>query len=131
MSKYVYPAVFQEEEIGFSVSFPDIPNCCTQGKTLNEAITMAEDALCLMLYTFEEEDIPINTPSDIRSLNLKSNEISTLITCDTLEYRKLFDNRAVKKTLTIPSWLNTMSERANANFSAILQEALLNFLNIK
>lgn len=131
MPKYVYPAIFHEENTGYSVSFPDIPGCNTQGKNLPDAIAMAEDALNLMLYTFEEKEIPINTPSDIRLLSLEPNEFTTLISCDTLEYRKFFDNKSVKKTLTIPSWLNTISERANINFSSVLQEALINKLNIR
>jgi len=54
----------------------------------------------------------------------------TLIRCDTIEYRKFFDNRAVKKTLTIPAWLNTMAERQGVNFSMILQNALKAELHI-
>lgn len=130
MPKYVYPAIFLKEEVGYSVRFPDIAGCNTQGETLSDAIEKAEDALNLILYTFEEEGLPINPPSDIRTLTLEQNEISSLVACDTLEYRKFFDNKAVKKTLTIPSWLNTMSERANVNFSSVLQEALMNKLNI-
>ncbi|MBR1530242.1 MAG: toxin-antitoxin system, antitoxin component, HicB domain protein [Oscillospiraceae bacterium] len=53
-----------------------------------------------------------------------------MVACDTLEYRKFFDKKAVKKTLTIPNWLNIMAERAGVNFSAVLQEALLEKLNI-
>ncbi len=131
MAKYIYPAIFHEEDTGgYFVNFPDITGCSTQGTTLSEAVAMAEDALNLMLYTLEEKDLPINKPSDIRSLSLEKNEFTTLISCDTLEYRKFFDNKSVKKTLTIPSWLNTMSERAELNFSSVLQEALKSKLNI-
>lgn len=131
MAKYVYPAVFLKEDNGYSVSFPDVPGCNTQGADLAEAMANAGDALNLMLYTLEEENLPINEPTDIRCIALNENEFSTLISCDTLEYRKFFDNKAVKKTLTIPSWLNTMSERAQVNFSAVLQDALMEKLNIK
>ena len=48
----------------------------------------------------------------------------TLIACDTVEYRRYYDNKAVKKTLSIPSWLNTMAERQDVNFSSVLQKAL-------
>ncbi|MBQ3692297.1 MAG: type II toxin-antitoxin system HicB family antitoxin [Clostridia bacterium] len=128
--KYVFPAVFSEEETGYSVRFPDVSGCYTDGENLAEAVAMAEDALNLMLYTLEEKGLPINRPSDIRSLILGENEFATLIPADTLEYRRYFDSKAVKKTLTIPSWLNTMSERENINFSAVLQEALIEKLHL-
>lgn len=128
--KYVFPAVFSEEETGYSVRFPDVSGCYTDGENLAEAVAMAEDALNLMLYTLEEKGLPINRPSDIRSLTLGENEFATLIPADTLEYRRYFDSKAVKKTLTIPSWLNTMSERENINFSAVLQEALIEKLHL-
>ena len=131
MAKYVYPAVFtKEKEGGYSVAFPDVPGCYTQGETLSEAIEMAEDALGLMLCTCEDKELIINSPSEINSLHLADNEIATLILCDTLEVRKGIDNKAVKKTLTIPSWLNTMSMRENLNFSSILQEALMEKLGL-
>lgn len=131
MAKYVYPAIFtKEKEGGYSVAFPDVPGCYTQGETLSEAIEMAEDALGLMLFTCEDKGLTINSPSEIHNLHLADNEIATLVLCDTLEVRKEIDNKAVKKTLTIPSWLNTMSIRENLNFSSILQEALMEKLGL-
>lgn len=62
MSNYIYPAVFTDEgSCGFSVTFPDIEDCCTGGECLAEAITMAEDALSLILYELRKngEEIPI------------------------------------------------------------------------
>lgn len=132
MARYVYPAVFTAEaEGGYSVNFPDLEGCYTQGDTLAEALKMAEDVLNLTLYGLEEDGKEIAPPSDIRSIVLGDNELSSLVSCDTMEYRRFFDNKAVKKTLTIPNWLNVMSERANINFSAVLQEALMEHLNIE
>lgn len=128
--RYVYPAVFEKEETGYSIYFPDIEGCYTQGDTLEDGIEMANDALCLMLYDMEESGKAIPAASDITKIKLGENEFATLIACDTLEYRKFFDNKAVKKTLTIPSWLNTMAERKDVNFSAVLQKALKAELNI-
>lgn len=70
-------------------------------------------------------------PSDIRELKPQPGDITSLVACDTLEYRRFNDSKAVKKTLTIPNWLNVMSERANINFSAVLQKALMEELNIE
>lgn len=132
MMKYVYPAIFTEEENGYySVRFDDIEGCFTSGASLEEAMDMAKDVLCLMLYDLEEEEKPIPRPSDIRILHCDSNEFVSLIQCDTLEYRKFFNSKAVKKTLTVPAWLNEMAEKKDINFSAVLQNALKQQLNIE
>lgn len=131
MSKYAYPAIFIKEEDGYSVEFPDLTGCYTCGKTLPEAVTMAEDALCLYLYDCEEDGDPIPEPSDIRTVQKETNEVATLVCCDTLEYRKLYNNKAIKKTLTIPTWLNTMAEKQGINFSTVLQNALKKQLSIQ
>ena len=131
MAKYVYPAVFTHEaEGGYSINFPDLKNCFTSAPTLEEGIEMAADVLCLTLYGMEEDGVTPPAPSDVRSIHTEENELTTLIRCDTVEYRKFFDNEAVKKTLTIPSWLNTMAEKQGVNFSMILQNALKTELQI-
>ena len=131
MAKYVYPAIFSpSEDGGFTVSFPDVSGCYTEGDTLAEAIEQAKDALCLMLYDLEEREESISVPTRINDVVTENGDIVSLVACDTLEYRKFFDKKAVKKTLTIPNWLNTMAERADINFSAALQEALIEKLNI-
>lgn len=131
MPKYVYPAVFTEEESGYSINFPDLENCFTSAETLIEGIKMANDVLCLMLYEMEESGEEIPAASSIHDISVQENEFVNLIACDTIEYRKFFDNKAVKKTLTIPSWLNDLAERAGVNFSATLQTALKQQLDIQ
>lgn len=131
-SKYSYPAIFTpEKEGGFSVIFPDIENCFTCGDDLTEALFMAEDVLALMLYEYEEKKRPIPAPSAPNTISLKKGEFVNIIACDTLEYRKRFDKTAVKKTLSIPAWLNTAATEANVNFSNILQDALIERLGLK
>ncbi len=130
MAKYLYPAVFTKEEAGYSVNFPDVESCYTSGETLEEAMEMAEDVLCLTLYGLEQDGKEIPAASAVNNVAHGENEFVSLVGCDTIEYRKFFDNRAVKKTLTIPSWLNDMAERSGVNFSGVLQEALKAKLNI-
>lgn len=131
MAKYVYPAVFvPEEEGGYSIYFPDLDNCFTQAETLEDGIKMASDALCLTLYDMEENNQSIPKASSIRDIKTNGDEFTTLISCDTIEYRKFFNSKAVKKTLTIPAWLNSMAEREEINFSAVLQKALRSELNL-
>ena len=130
MAKYIYPAVFTEDGGYYSVVFPDLEGCFTQGESIQDAFEMAEDVLCLTLYDMEEAGKSIPAPSDVKSVPEPENAFLSLVSCDTLEYRKFYDNRAVKKTLTIPAWLNTLSEHAGINFSSVLQAALKKELNI-
>lgn len=131
MSKYVYPAIFTKEDNGmYSVQFPDIAGCYTDGESLADALEMAQDALCLMMYSMEEGEKSIPASSDIKAIAVKENEFVSLISCDTLGYRKQYNNSAVKKTLTIPAWLNTIAENEGVNFSQILQDALKTRLHV-
>lgn len=131
MAKYAYPAVFTPEDVGISVHFPDVDGCFTSGTTIDEAIFMAQDALCLMLYDMEESGLTAPTPSPIGNVVTQGEAFASYVRCDTLEYRKFYENKAVKKTLTIPSWLNVMAERNDINFSATLQAALKQELHLE
>ena len=130
MAKYVYPAVFTRDEAGYSINFPDLESCYTSAPTLEEGMDMAQDVLCLTLYGLEQDEKAISPASAVNDVPHGPEEFVTLVACDTIEYRKFFDNKAVKKTLSIPSWLNDMAERNGINFSGTLQEALKAKLNI-
>lgn len=130
MAKYIYPAIFTKESGAYTIHFPDLESCYTQGDSIQEAYEMASDILCLTLYNLEEEKAKIPPASEITSFKIGKDEFASLIACDTIEYRQFYDNRAIKKTLTIPAWLNTMSEREGINFSAVLQNALKQELRI-
>ena len=121
-----YPAIFHPEEVGYSVSVPDIAGCCTQGDTLDEAVEMAQDAIGLML----EDCAEFPTPSDPARLLPEAGDFVVVVPFDALAFKRQRDNRAVKKTLSIPSWLNEEAEAAHINFSGVLQEALKKKLNI-
>ena len=120
---YVYPAIFEPaEEGGYIVTVPDIPCCFTQGEDMADAIYMAEDVIAMMLADYEDEGKPVPVPSKIE--DIKTSGIVSLVRADTDEWRKLVDNKDVKKTLSIPSWLNKKAEKAAINFSQLLQDAL-------
>lgn len=128
---YIYPAVFHPEvEGGYFISFPDLEGCFTQSETLEDGLDQAEDALNLMLWDMEERRVPIPAPSDARTLKAAPGDYVTLIKADTLQYRRANDTRAVKKTLSIPSWLNTLAVDNNINFSNVLQKALMKELGV-
>ncbi|MDR1020390.1 MAG: type II toxin-antitoxin system HicB family antitoxin [Synergistaceae bacterium] len=123
--KYVYPAIFHPEtEGGFSVFFPDIGRGATQGDTVAECIEMAEDFLCLALYRMEEDKMRIPAARGMREIESEPDDIVTLVSVDTETYRRYYQNKLIKKTLNIPSWLNERAEAANINFSKTLQKAL-------
>lgn len=131
MAKYAYPAVFTpEEDGGYSVRFPDLESCYTCGDDMVDALTMAEDVLALVLYGYETDAREIPTPSMELSIPLSENEFINFIACDTLEYRKMHNNKAIKKTLTIPEWLNEAAMAMDLNFSQVLQDALLSKIQI-
>ena len=88
-----------------------------------EAIEMAEDVIAMLLVDYEDDGIATPVVSGIDSIETPF--AKSYVLADTDEWRKKFDNRAVKKTLTIPSWLNTKAEKAGVNFSQLLRDALM------
>lgn len=130
MSKRFYPAVFRKEDVGYSVYFPDLDGCFTEGDTMEEAYHMAVEAVGLYLEDSETGMFSYPETSDITTIRTSENEAAVLIEFDETEYRKRHNNKAVKKTLSIPQWLNIMAEEQNINFSQVLQQALKERLNI-
>lgn len=131
MAKYVYPAVFTPEEKGYSIVFPDLEGCFTCGDSLQDGLEMARDVLALVLYGYEKEEKLIPKPTERNEIKVKKGEFVNYVMCDTMEYRKRFNNKAVKKTLTLPEWLNEEAMALGVNFSQVLQEALLQRLSYK
>ena len=132
--KLIYPACFYPcEEGGYAVTFPDLPGCATEGDTLPEAIDMAADAASGWLLDEVKNIKPIPKASDIKQItpNEYENGFVTLIGIDLDEYAKKYGDKAVKKTLSIPTWLNTLAEKENVNFSQVLQEGLKARLGIE
>ena len=131
MNRLFYPAVFHTaEEGGFGVTFPDIPECMTQGDNMQEAYEMAVDALGLSLTSREAEREEIPKASSLDEVDAEDGTL-VIVEIDMAEYRRRNSSRAVKKTLSIPEWLNEAAVREGVNFSQILQEALMSKLGIQ
>jgi predicted RNase H-like HicB family nuclease len=129
--KYVYPAIFTSEGNGvYSVQFYDLPNIVTQGNDLNNAIDMANDALCLMLYWEEKENRKLPEASELKDIKLDKGQFAQYVACDTEWYERYYETKAVRKNLTIPAYLALIAEQQNINFSAVLQEALAKKLGV-
>ena len=126
MKKLFYPAIFHKaEEGGFWISFPDIPECMTQGDDMQQAYEMAVDALGLALTSREAEKEEIPTPSEPYKITTNAEEFCVVVEFDMLAYKKRTNSKAVKKTLSIPEWLNEEATALGINFSQVLQEALM------
>ena len=129
MNKIYYPAVFTAEDVGFSVRFPDLPGCYTEGDTIEEAYEMSVSAIGLYSQT-EGGEFNFPKASAPNEIKLNSDEVLVLIEFDPIEYLKKTGSKSVKKTLTIPAWLNKIAEQNNINFSNVLQNALMEQLNV-
>ncbi|MBO5143670.1 MAG: type II toxin-antitoxin system HicB family antitoxin [Clostridia bacterium] len=118
---FTYPAIFTYENNQYWVQFIDFPNCFSDGNTLAEAIENSKEALGL--YLEDKTEFPECT-TDIKKIELQENQIISFVSIDLEAHKRKYENKSVKKTLSIPAWLNTMAEKNNINFSQVLQEAL-------
>ena len=119
----IYPAIFHQEDGAFWVEFPDLEGCQTSGDTLQKTMLLAQEALGLYLAALEESDMPFPLATDIKQNASPEDGFITLVSCNIDYYRR--KTKAIKKTLTIPEWLNEEAEKQHINFSSVLQEALL------
>jgi predicted RNase H-like HicB family nuclease len=125
--KLAYPAIFtpyEDNSGGYVVEFPDLPGCVTGGDDIAEAIFMAEDAASGWLLTELEDGQKIPGASSFAELKTEDIQFVNLIALDMDSYATKYGNKAVKKTLTIPAYLNTYAENNNISCSAVLQGAL-------
>jgi len=132
--RYVYPAVFTSETVAdrgtvYTVVFPDVPGCVTEGDSLTEAIKMAREALsgCIGAMQQRNEEIPVASP--LEAIHYDDGFIS-LIDVDMLEYKRKTESMAVKRTVSLPLWLDTMAQNAGLNFSQTFQDALKERLGV-
>lgn len=130
MNKLFYPAIFHTaEEGGFWVSFPDLPECLTEGDDMQEAYEMAVEALGIALVGRKEDGEELPVPSQSNQINAEDG-VLVIVEFDMLEYMRKHNSKAVKKTLSIPEWLNEEAIAMGVNFSQVLQEALMAKLDI-
>lgn len=130
MNKLFYPALFhQAEEGGFWISFPDFPECLTQGENIDEAYEMAVEALGLTITDMMKENIILPKASLPSVISKEENANMVIVEFDLAEYRRKHNSKAVKKTLSIPQWLNEEATALGINFSQVLQEALMQKIN--
>lgn len=136
----IYPACFFKEDNGYSVIFPDLNYLATQGDTLEDAVVMAVDCLAGYLYTAKMDNEKFPKASKLSDINIDrlSDELditgtytdafTNMVSVDVKAYAKEHFDKSVRKTLTIPAWLDTAAQEEGINFSKTLQEALMSKL---
>lgn len=137
--KQVYPVLIAEYKKDFLVYVPDM-EIYTEGKSMVDAIEMARDAIGLKGIDFEDDgkaiplpstrEVAINRAKEDADIFDYSTGILTLVDVDFYEYRRRVDNKAVRRNVTLPNWLNAEAEKAQLNVSRVLQDALISILGI-
>lgn len=122
-----YPAIFTQENGSYWVKFIDLEGCFSDGETLAEAMENAKEAMGLFLEDLSKYP---ECTTDFSKIDLEKNQMISFISINMEEHKRKYETKSVKKTLSIPAWLNTIAENQNVNFSQILQSALIEKLNI-
>lgn len=124
---YIYPAVFYPEENGqYSVIFPDLNDLATYGDNLADAFAMAQEACGQYLFTTLRDGEKLPEASPLNAVEKDDDAALVNLICVNLdEYARAYDDKAIKKTLTIPAWLNSACENAGINYSKVLKDALI------
>ena len=116
---YVYPACFGRNEDGsYTITYPDLPGCISEGRDLANALAMASKALSQWMAYLIDEKQPLPTPSDLSQLTAGENEVLSLVAVD------VRDNRAVRRTVSLPAWMDAEASKAGLSLSRVLQDAL-------
>ena len=124
---YIYPAIFYPEENGqYSVIFPDLNDLATYGNDLTDAFVMAHEACGQYLFASLKDGEELPAPSDINTIKKeKDNAFINMVCVNLDEYARTYNDKAVKKTLSIPAWLNNACDKLDINYSKVLKEALI------
>lgn len=128
---YSFPAILYYAEDGISVEFPDLPGCLPCADTTEKAVKNAREALGLHLWSMEKDNDKIPEPTDIKDLQIEKGSIPLLVDVFMPPVRERLNSKYVKKTLSIPAWLNAEAEKQGVNFSQILQSGLKSYLHIE
>lgn len=124
---YIYPAIFYPEENGqYSAIFPDLNDLATYGDSLADTFSMAQEACGQYLFTSLRDGENLPNPTALDEIEKEDDAAIVNLICVNLdEYARAYEDKAVKKTLSIPAWLNTACENYGINFSKVLKDALI------
>ncbi|MEB9946745.1 type II toxin-antitoxin system HicB family antitoxin [Bacillus cereus] len=128
--RYIYPSIFDFSNEQVTVTFLDLADCHANGTNYEDAFEMAKKTLATHLYEIEEQKGSIPSASNPASIQTKENQVIGLMEVWMPPFRSEIENKAVKKTLTIPHWLDKMGKANNVNYSQVLQDALKKHLGV-
>ena len=132
--KLIYPAIFKpfsDGSGGYLVEFPDLPGCVTEGKNLEDAYEMAIDAASGWVLGELEDGDQIPKASEYKDVVADNACMVNMMLLDIDSYNEKYGEKAVRKNLTIPAWLNSFAEKNNINFSKLLQDTLFSMAKAK
>ena len=119
MKEYIFPAVFKHNDDGtFTITFPDLPGCISEGKDLKDALLMSQSALTEWICYLLDKGCEVPDPSKPSDISIGDDSFVNMV------YADLRDKRAVKRTVSIPKWLDERASEAGLSLSRILQDAL-------
>lgn len=128
MEKLLYPACFypcEDKPGAYTVVVPDLPGCVTEGGTLADAIIMGMDAASGWILDELEEGHIAPKPSALKDVQPETPDgFVNLLVLDIDAYAEKYGEKAVRKNLTIPAWLNTFGELHHVNFSQVFQDGM-------
>lgn len=117
--EFVYPAIFLPNDDGsYTITYPDLPGCISEGKSLANAMHMAQAALKQWLEYLIDKNLELPAPSPMQNISTEGDAFLSLICAD---FR---DGRAVKRTVSIPKWMDEGASQSGLSLSRVLQEAL-------
>ena len=126
MNEYIYPAIFHlnEDDGSYTITFPDLPSCITEGKNLSNALYMAQDLLTQWAAYTESRGETMPPAGSLENVSCEPGEFVNLIRA------VVRDDRAVRRTVSLPKWLDDQVSAAGRSLSRVLQDALKERLNI-
>ena len=141
--RVAYPVIFTEVETNILIEVPDlgiITEANEEGKkkgSMADAIMMARDAIGISCIEAEDEGREIVEASAFSQIDVSKGifakdgiGVLSLVDVDLAVYRKMVDNKTVRRNVTLPNWLNQEAEKAEINVSKVLQEALMTKLGV-
>ena len=130
---YAFIAIFEYEDDGINISFPDLEGCfsCAEANDTDTALKNAKEALGLHLFAMEQDGETIPTPTPINKITLEKNQVPVIIDVFMPSVRAAVKTSYVKKTLSLPAWLAALADEKDVNCSKVFQNALMDFLEVK
>jgi predicted RNase H-like HicB family nuclease len=117
--EYVYPAIFHKnKDESYTITYPDLPGCISEGKTLGNAMYMAQSALTQWIGYLADKKQEIPSASSSRKIKTSNGDFVNLICAE------VKDEKAVKRTVSIPKWMDDKVIQSGLSLSRVLQDAL-------